>query len=417
VSAKLIELIDTNSNGAFSAEELRRYGDVIVDDLVATVDGVARPVTLISLQGPSVADLRSGAGALVLTAVAAGSEPTREFTFADSHRPLKGPAQASLLAEPNTPTDVKIIRDIDRGIRIQGSFGETTKPADGSLADDTVATTSTTKRTKTLQRYLSEASSPWAMGIALAAAALLGALHALTPGHGKTIAAAYLIGERATVRHAITLGLSTTVTHTSSVLLLGAMSLGFANFIDASTLLEALRIGSGLVIVGLGLFLLVKRLRGRGHTVAAGRGHTHGHGHSHGDSHGHGHGHGHSHGHSHEHARVHADGHSAGNGAVTTRRLVAMGASGGLLPCPEALGVLILAVGVNRQVFGMAMIVAFSAGLASVLVAVGIALVRAGGLVQRFAVIPESIVHTWLPVASAAVVTVLGIAILLGRVV
>jgi nickel/cobalt transporter (NicO) family protein len=247
------------------------------------------------------------------------------------------------------------------------------------------------------------------MAIALGAAALLGAFHALTPGHGKTLAAAYRIGERATVKHAITLGLSTTVTHTASVVLLGAMSLGFASFIDSSELLRALRIGSGSIIVGLGIYLLVKRIRGRNIVQATHSHNAHAHHHSTGHSH--------SHGHTHDHANDDSGDHSRADQPITTRRLIAMGASGGILPCPEALGVLILAVGVRRQVFGMAMIVAFSAGLASVLVAVGITLVRTRSFVQRFSAIPESVTQTWLPAASALVVTILGLAILSGRVV
>lgn len=455
VSAKLIEIVDTDQNNAISADELRRYGDTIVADLELTVDGASRPITLISLQGPSsVGELRSGAAGLLLTAVGAGPVPTKEFTFVDKHRPLKGPAQASLLSENSTPANVKIIRNIERGIRVKGSFGQgiasgglTVSASPGQTASASAAS-STSKRTKTLQRYLSEASSPWTMTIALGAAALLGAFHALTPGHGKTIAAAYLIGERATVRHAVTLGLSTTITHTASVLLLGAMSLGFASFVEASALLRTLRICSGLLIVGLGLFLLVKRARGRndphgGHSFSDNSHFGEAHGHSHGLDTSRGrlnnihknhlggthsydldessqsqepnHSHQHDHAHAHNHGHAHSN--SSGSPMVSTRRLIAMGASGGLLPCPEALGVLILAVGVQRQVFGMAMIVAFSAGLASVLVAVGIAFVRTRSLVHRFATIPESMTQTWLPVASALVVTVLGFAILSGRVV
>jgi nickel/cobalt transporter (NicO) family protein len=404
-----------------------------------------------------------------------------EFTFIDLHRPLKGPAQVSLLAQSNTPANVNIIRDIERGIRVKASFAskptarDATPDVRATGSDDTrsdmsttalsteistaistatskanstatstatskansTATSKTVERTRTLQRYLSDASSPWAMAIALGAAALLGAFHALTPGHGKTLAAAYLIGERATVKHAIKLGLSTTVTHTASVVLLGAMSLGFASFIDASELLRALRIGSGLLIVGLGIYLLVKRIRGRNIVQATHSHSAHSHHHSSGHSHSQDHTHDHSldhvndqsldhvndqsldHAgdHANDHAGDHAHDHSRADKPITTRRLIAMGASGGILPCPEALGVLILAVGVRRQVFGMAMIVAFSAGLAIVLVAVGITLVRTRSFVQRFSAIPESVTQTWLPATSALVVTVLGLAILSGRVV
>jgi nickel/cobalt transporter (NicO) family protein len=478
VSSKLIELIDQDHNELFSAIEISSYGQQIAKDIDVTVDGSKRSVTLITLQAPSVTDLRTGANGLVFSAIAAGPLPVHEFTFVDLHRPLKGPAQVSLLAQSNTPAEVNIIRDIERGIRVKASFAskpkarDETTDASGTGSDDTrggvsataritttskatsqttsQATSKTVERTRMLQRYLSDASSPWAMAIALGAAALLGAFHALTPGHGKTLAAAYLIGERATVKHAITLGLSTTVTHTASVVLLGAMSLGFASFIEASELLRALRIGSGLLIVGLGIYLFVKRIGGRHHLQA-----THGHGahqhsdHNHSDvgqpehaesvavthqaksshasmkaaahpnlhSAGHSHSHGSAHGHSHGHAHSHLHDRSIGVQPITTRRLIAMGASGGILPCPEALGVLILAVGVRRQVFGMAMIVAFSAGLASVLVAVGITLVRTRSFVQRFSAIPDSVTQTWLPAASALVVTVLGLAILSGRVV
>jgi nickel/cobalt transporter (NicO) family protein len=414
VGSQLATIVDINKDGTFTDDETRRYGESVAKDLSMTIDGSTRPIVLVTMVIPPLLDVQAGAGVLVFTGIAAGTPVVREVRFVDHHQILKGKTQASVLDSGSLPADMVIDHSIDRGLRFTGSFSASNATSKAQTSSGPAANDSTAiKPTKRLQGLLGTAKSPPAIAIALAIAALLGALHALTPGHGKTIAAAYLIGERATVRDAMILGGSTTITHTASVLFLGAVTIGLADRIDAAVLAQWLRWGSGSLVFGIGIVLLIKRCRKTS---------THSHDHPHGRPHGHsldG-----EHGHAHDSAHVH--GHSHGpsspslnheNKSVGVRRLVGLGASGGLVPCPEALGVLIIAVAVHRQVLGMAMIVSFSFGLAAVLVTIGVLLVRARRVVDRFATIPESITARWLPISSALIITALGAALLSGRVV
>ncbi len=254
--------------------------------------------------------------------------------------------------------------------------------------------------------------------LALLAAAGWGAAHALSPGHGKTLAAAYLVGARGTACHALVLGLTTTVTHTAGVFALGLLTLFASRYILPETLYPWLSLISGIIVLGLGASLAWSRFRGAG-----GRGHHgHHHGHDHSHDHGHGHDHGHPHhdhraGHPHEHEHPHDHRHGRDDGqshlppgadgaAVTWRSLLALGVSGGLLPCPSALVVMLGAITLNRIGFGLLLIVAFSLGLAGVLTAIGIVLVHAGRLVKR---IPEGgRLFRLLSAASAVFITLAG---------
>ncbi len=285
------------------------------------------------------------------------------------------------------------------------------------LSGDAAATpapvSAATARTQRMQGLLDDASTPAGMLAALGLAAALGGLHALTPGHGKTIAAAYLVGRRGTVRHALALGGVVTFVHTSSVLVLGVLALGAGSAVDLDGIVPALRLASGLLVVALGLRLLWQRLRPGGG--------QHHHGHDHGHHHGHGHGHGHHHGdHDHDHHAPDQHAHDHGlrrDGGARPRvgELAAIGASGGVIPCPEALGVLVLAVGLHRIGLGLAMIVAFSVGLAAVLTVIGVLLVNARGLVTRVVSVPPVVAERVLPVTSALIVTGLGGALALGH--
>jgi ABC-type nickel/cobalt efflux system permease component RcnA len=249
--------------------------------------------------------------------------------------------------------------------------------------------------------------TPPVIGLALLLALLLGAGHALTPGHGKTIVAAYLVGARGTAKHAIFLGLTTTVTHTAGVFALGFVTLWISNYILPEQLYPWLELISGVLVVGIGLTLfrgrLMSLLRGKPGTPA----HDHGHDHSHEHDHSHSHDHG---PHGHSHMPPGADG-----GPVTWRGLLALGVSGGLLPCPSALVVLLSAIALHRVAFGMLLIVAFSIGLAGVLTGIGLLLVYARRLFERFPT--NGRLLQVLPVASAAFVTLAGLAISAGALV
>jgi len=223
-------------------------------------------------------------------------------------------------------------------------------------------------------------------GFALVAALIaagLGALHALEPGHGKTIVAAYLVGSKGTARHALALGLIVTASHTAGVYLLGGVTLYAQKYIMPDRLYPYLSVISGILIAGMGLYILLKRFMGDDFD----------------DSHGHGPG-GHSHG---------AFLREAGE-RISKRRLAILGITGGIVPCPAALVVLLSAVALHRVGFGLFLIVAFSLGLAVVLIGMGLVAVYAGKLMAKVPV-EGRMIRMWMPAASAAMITVLGVTI------
>ena len=254
---------------------------------------------------------------------------------------------------------------------------------------------------------------------ALMVAAVLGAFHALEPGHGKTVVAAYLVGSRGTARHALILGLIVTASHTAGVYLLGAVTFYASQHIVPEKLYPWLSLGSGLTIAVLGAVLFFRRYLGKedhGHHQHEGHSHAHGHDHANGHEHGHGHDHAHvqDHTHEHDHARGHPHAHDHAHGhshePVSLRALFALGISGGIIPCPAALVVLLSALSMRRVGFGLVLIVAFSVGLAAVLVAIGVLMVYARRLMARFRE-DGPLIHRWLPLTSSAVMMLLGLGI------
>ena len=244
---------------------------------------------------------------------------------------------------------------------------------------------------------------------ALGVAFLAGVAHALIPGHGKAIVAAYLAGYRGTVWDAVYLGSVVTVTHTATVFILGLITLYATQYFLMEEIYAWLSVASGLLIAAIGGWLLRTRWRSFRSGDAD---HGHAHSHSHG-SFGH---HTHVHPHpsesgdsaenqSHEHAHTHDPPPAAGRGS-----LLSLGISGGLVPCPEALAVLLISFSVNRLVFGLIILVAFSLGLAAVLIAFGVAMVLAGPALKRFS--KDGPLMRALPLGSAVIVTMLGLAIL-----
>ena len=244
---------------------------------------------------------------------------------------------------------------------------------------------------------------PGALLVALLVAFGWGAAHALTPGHGKTIVAAYLVGSRGTIRHAIFLGLTTTLTHTAGVFVLGLLTLFAAQFILPEQLYPWLGVASGLLVVGIGLSLA------RGHWAGFFKG-TVPHAHHHPDRPDHNHTHSHS-SHTHHHSLFHD-----GETPVTWRSLLALGISGGLIPCPSALVVMLSAIALQRIGFGLILIVTFSLGLAGVLTAIGVMWVQAGRWLDKFSQQGRLLeafpgYGYWLralPVASALFISLLG---------
>ncbi|MEH2255539.1 nickel/cobalt transporter [Nostoc sp.] len=233
--------------------------------------------------------------------------------------------------------------------------------------------------------------------IALAIAFLWGGLHALSPGHGKTIVGAYLVGSRSNAQHALFLGLIMTITHTAGIFALGLVTLGTSKFILTEQLYPWLSVLSGVLVTVIGLNLFISRLQGT--QVSHSHDHVHSHQHSHDLHHHHHHDHVH-----HEHSHLPPDGAS-----MKWSSLLALGISGGLLPCPSALVVLLSAIAMGRVGFGLALVSAFSLGLAAVLTGIGLMLVYAK---NQFEHLPLQIPRIkMLPVASALCITLIGLGI------
>jgi nickel/cobalt transporter (NicO) family protein len=227
-----------------------------------------------------------------------------------------------------------------------------------------------------------------------------GALHAISPGHGKAMVAAYLVGTRGTSRDAVVLGLTVTVTHTIGVFALGVVTLALSAYILPADLYPWLNLASGLLVVGVGAMVLRSRLRARRAPAA----HAH-HDHDHGAAHDHGHSHGPGGGHHHHH-------HPAADGEGVSRRgLLAMGVSAGLIPCPSALVVLLAAIAQHQIGLGLVLIVAFSAGLAATLTGLGILVVHAGRVTSR--VDTSGRVFRALPALSAVLILCVGLGLTL----
>ena len=242
--------------------------------------------------------------------------------------------------------------------------------------------------------------TPWMMLIALAAAFALGAAHALTPGHGKSIVAAYLVGSRGTLKHAAFLGGMVTFTHTISVFVLGLATLFLFRFVVPERITVALGVISGLSIVAVGAWMFCKRLPGsrRHHHHHDDHHHDQAHDHHH-DEHGHHHRHHHDHGHSHSHVPD----------EISWGGLVALGASGGLVPCESALVLLLGAIALGRVALGLLLLVSFSLGLALVLMAIGILVLYAKKLLPERKRSGNTALFRWLPVVSAGVVMIAGV--------
>ncbi|MYA72870.1 hypothetical protein F4009_00575 [Candidatus Poribacteria bacterium] len=304
--------------------------------------------------------------------------------------------------------------------------------------------------------------------VALVVSFVLGGLHALTPGHGKAIVAAYLVGSKGRVIDAVFLGVVVTITHTFSVIVLGIVMLVAQGFAPED-IVPWLSLFSGVLIVGIGAWLLTRNMKqyytGRAQSDAHGHQHPHPHEHSHDHPHDHNHGHDDEHGHDddhshdhdhdhghdpahehshdddHDHDHPHADDHDHGHDpahehshdddhghsqdhvlthshggqthshVVPSERtgfwgLLSLGISGGIVPCVDALIGLLFAISLNKLVWGLIILCAFSFGLAAVLVAIGILMVMAKPVIERFT--GEGVWLQRLPMISAAVVILLG---------
>jgi ABC-type nickel/cobalt efflux system permease component RcnA len=507
-----LQALDTDNDGKPSAEELAAYAEQkasgYADGLHLTVDGVR-----LELQKNSAKiTTPTGTGGLPTVrleyeffARLQAKTATRNLQFEDTNdkerigwheiviAPNAGLAVFDSTAFANSVTDELRAYPEDlvasplneRSAAL--SFTSTAMPANAKALMTREGRAVTATRDKFAELIaVKELTFPVAL-LGLLIAAFLGGVHAMSPGHGKTVVGAYLVGSRGTPKHAAFLGLTVTITHTIGVIALGLVTLFASQYVVPERLFPIISLLSGVIVFGLGVSLFYKRLRAalgkshdshdhahdhQGHSHSADDHqhthshepqahsldeHLHHHDHEYAAAHRHSHeGHSHTHAHSLDHhgyeiqtpdaaphhhpepppstveasaadsrlqtpdsgleAFTHThDGHThthlppGTDGAkITWRSLLALGISGGLLPCPSALVVLLSAISLQRIGYGLLLVVAFSVGLAATLTSVGLMFLYAGQLLKRPAGARNHALVKVLPVLSALVIACAG---------
>ncbi len=405
---QLFNTIDRDGDGNASPEELAAYRTeleaVLAANFELSIDGQPLAVRPLS----SAAELRPGQGgldvlrvALVYRAMPTASDAPRQVSFADRNFSDRI-GWKEIIVQPSegarATIDPSLTRDLSDALRSYPQNSLTSSPSvetvtfswqpgTGAEAPRTAApvTGADARESSGFGALLDRQQSLAVILASLAAAFGFGMLHALGPGHGKTVVAAYLVGSRGTVRHAFALGFTVTATHTSMVYLLGFVTIAASAFIVPERLYLYLGMASGISVIAMGVWLFASRLRGLRRHSPEGE-HRHG---RFGRAHAHTpaetpHEETHSHGHAATGAHDHPHPHAAGEAPrITWRGLLTLGVIGGLLPCPSALLVMLAAISLGQVVYGMLLIVAFSMGLAGVLTGIGISFVF-GKRLSRF---------------------------------
>ena len=459
-------LREVSTDGTLAPAAVERYGReraaVLLPQLLLTVDGTPAAMTL----DDANARLRPGAGGLptfYLTldahAPLAAHAGTRSIVYRDGTfagrlgwhdvivLPVTEPTHEltaypnALLGSPRTTTAVDVALASNGSTRVHAE-DDATPSQNGGIPSF--------GRSNQLSDMLRKGTGDWSFVLlTFLVAIVLGALHALEPGHGKTLLAVSLVGARATVKQAAILAGALTVAHTIGVLALGVAINLFKGYFVPENIYPWITLLSGIAIAVIGARAVQRQLRARrqlafapAHVAADSHGHDHvhhahgheaghthdptphAHGHESAHTHDHGHAHGHSHapGHDHapssdhthdandlEHARSHA---IPGTAPLKFGGTVWAAMSGGIAPCPAALVVLLAALAFNEVLYGIFVIVAFSFGLATTLTGLGIAVVRGAGWLQRRPQF-DSFVRFG-PLVSAAVISTIG-AIMVGQ--
>ena len=419
--------------------------------------------------------IRGGSGARILTASPDGSDISQELTRYPTDMSIIPPQDLTASLEWRATLPVAAAPR-----RLQGVAPESTKASGAEsrqrASSPGIATSQSVSRQFAAQQpiapgtvvkgdFLSRMLQQHDLGIWLILAGIgvafgLGAMHALSPGHGKTIVAAYLVGSRGALKHAVFLGATVTATHTLSVFLLGIGVLLFEEYIIPDRIIPWLGGISGLSIVGVGVALLYQRAKALLPTEAV---HAHSHdahvhpGHSGDHVHVHDHLHAvtsapshldsehshdtvaapaptpHVHSHAERHVTLHTHdsesehthqhlhgesvhGHHGGRlhshipeDGITLGSLIALGISGGLVPCPSALVLMLSAIALGHAGLGLLLLVGFSLGLALVLMAIGALVIYTKHLIPDRHWIANHPFFRLVPVFSAVVVICLGL--------
>jgi ABC-type nickel/cobalt efflux system permease component RcnA len=228
----------------------------------------------------------------------------------------------------------------------------------------------------------------------MAVALGLGVLHALAPGHGKTVMAAYLVGSRGTLRQAVGLGAAVAVSHTLGVLVLGVVALVATSSFAPDALFPVLSTASGLILVGVGMAMFVRFWRRRSHQQTDGAEHQH-HDHEH-----------------HDHDHHHHDDDVLFDGRSGWKVLAALGLSGGMVPSTSAVVLLLAAINLGKVATGILLIALFGIGMAGTLIGAGLAVVtagRRGSTVLNGRGVDLTRVSRWLTPVAASVVLAVGV--------
>ena len=371
---------------AYAAAYARKKAPLLAEDLRLTIDGRFTPL----LPGPVSVEPDADHLKLAFTFTAAwpagfatGKVAFADLTFDDragrSIVTLAPPAGVTL-ADGVEARDLHARPNFDYGpgdrARARRVAATVTLPAPPPAAPEPPGVTVEVGPPRPLWIELSERGvaalfdTGAGFGVMLGLCALFGAAHAFTPGHGKAMVAAYLVGERGTVAHAVALGLTTTIAHTGVVILVAAVARWVYGNAPPVAVQGWLALVGGVVVAGVGFWLLAQRLAGRA-----------------------------------DHVHL-----SAPSGTSPARqvwrRVVLLGLAGGAVPCGDAVLLLLVAANRGQLAAALPMLVAFSLGLAVVLVMLGVGVVVAGRAAGRWSG------GRWvrlLPVVSAAVLVALGL--------
>jgi nickel/cobalt exporter len=264
--------------------------------------------------------------------------------------------------------------------------------------------------------------TPFVLLLSIVTAFALGAGHALTPGHGKTLMAAYLVGTRGTPIHAVGLGLSVTVSHTIGILVIAGLVFGAQGLLPPDVVVRAAPVVAAVTIAGLGGWMLISEIRKRLAARRTSSSHAHAHAHQLPQEHDHAPEHEHGHAPEHDHAAEHAPAGTHSHGGVahthlppsgstlSWRGLFALGLAGGLIPSTSALFILLGSLVAGRPAFGFVLVVVYGLGMAVVMTTIGLAMVFARGRLDR---LPSSTgvgrAARQLPLVAAVVVLAFGV--------
>lgn len=416
----LISALDADESGVASADEISAWTHGFIGHLSVAIDG--RPVLLdpakASVAIPPLDAFHLGVEPIVVTyQLPVRAEPGVEqrLVVTNRYRELRSAYTVDLATYDGMGIVSAGWPWRESRISFGLGIGTPAEPTDRNAT----ALASTALGAK-VASMLGRERTPGFFLVLLGTFVAVGALHAAQPGHGKALVAGYLVATQGTMRDALTLASIVTFTHTAGVFLLGGATIAASAVFLPSRVVPAMQIVSAILVIVLGANLLRRAVANRREARPE---HRHHHHHQH-DFGAHAHHHDHAHLTDEEHARLHLEEALAVRSRARPRDLLTLGIAGGIVPCPEALAILLLAIGLHQAWLGMLAIVAFSAGLAAVLVAFGgvVALVgarsarivefdhgsRTGALVR---VAARSV-----PLVSAALITLVGVVMLLSEV-